>query len=468
MIIGAGGGGLGAAATLARGGKSVLVLEQHHKVGGQMTNFRRGDYRFEVSLHGFDGMGIASLAGLGIADRVEPVTMPVMYRAVYPDVTLDVPADVGEYEALMKETFPDEAAGIGEMFHDMTNMLGSMGGYVGKSVDEALSEYVEDERIVAVITQLAAFLGVEPARLSAVLFLGMWNGYHLMGYHYFIGGSQSVSDALAEVTEENGGVIKLNTRAERIVIENNLVTRVLTDEGGCYHADYVISNANAIDTFLHMIGEEHLSDEFVANLSAKKLGLSVFVVYLGVDEDFSEYFPDTYEIMMNHSFDPGAHFRAIESCDPEGVMFGMADFTLIDPTTAPAGKNVITITSQLGYHCFEEWNWDESYASYHEYKRDIAEIFVRRADEVLPGLAEHIEVMEVATPQTVKQYTLNPAGSIFGWDMGEGESFMGPFDFENMGTQFDNLYLAGAWAFGGGQSVVTMSGAAVGSEILRK
>ena len=43
VIIGAGGGGLSAAATLAKSGKKVVVLEQHHKVGGYMTNFKRGD-----------------------------------------------------------------------------------------------------------------------------------------------------------------------------------------------------------------------------------------------------------------------------------------------------------------------------------------------------------------------------------------------------------------------------------------
>jgi len=468
VVIGAGGGGLAAAATLARGGKNVLVLEQHHRVGGQMTNFRRGDYRFEVSLHGFDGLGVASLAGLGIGELVEPVSAPVMYRAVFPDFTLDVPADVEEYRALMKETFPDEARGIDEMFDDMTNMLGTMGSYMDKTVSEALGQYVEDERIVTVMTQLAAFLGVEPDRLSGVLFLGMWTGYHLMGYHYFIGGSQSVADALALLTEENGGTIKLNTRATRIMVENGVATRVLTAEGGCYHTDWVVSNANAPDTFLEMIGEEHLSSGFVEGLDSKTLGLSVLVVYLGVDSDFSEYFPDTYEIFLNEGYDTNEHFQGIAECDPEKVMFGLANFTMIDPTTAPAGKNVITITSQLGYGCGDTWSLGGSYESYQEYKKEVAEVLVRRADKLLPGLADHIEVMEVATPRTVLGYTLNPGGSIFGWDMGEGETFMGPMSFQNLGTEIPNLYIAGAWAFGGGQSVVIMSGAAVGHEILNK
>ena len=47
-------GGLTAANTLARAGRSVLLLEQHYKLGGLATWFRRpGGHIFDVSLHGF-------------------------------------------------------------------------------------------------------------------------------------------------------------------------------------------------------------------------------------------------------------------------------------------------------------------------------------------------------------------------------------------------------------------------------
>src|SRR4249920_333992 len=54
VVIGSGLAGMTAANTLARGGQSVLLLEQHYKLGGMATWFRRpGGHIFDISLHGF-------------------------------------------------------------------------------------------------------------------------------------------------------------------------------------------------------------------------------------------------------------------------------------------------------------------------------------------------------------------------------------------------------------------------------
>lgn len=45
--------GLTAANVLARAGRSVLLLEQHYKLGGMATWFDAGGHIFDISLHGF-------------------------------------------------------------------------------------------------------------------------------------------------------------------------------------------------------------------------------------------------------------------------------------------------------------------------------------------------------------------------------------------------------------------------------
>ncbi len=64
VVIGAGNGGLTAAATLAKRGLDVLLLERHNIPGGCATSFCRGRFEFEVALHQLSGLGTPEKPGL--------------------------------------------------------------------------------------------------------------------------------------------------------------------------------------------------------------------------------------------------------------------------------------------------------------------------------------------------------------------------------------------------------------------
>src|SRR5262249_14930683 len=54
IVIGSGLAGMTAANILGRAGRSVLLIEQHYKLGGMATWFKRpGGHIFDISLHGF-------------------------------------------------------------------------------------------------------------------------------------------------------------------------------------------------------------------------------------------------------------------------------------------------------------------------------------------------------------------------------------------------------------------------------
>jgi prolycopene isomerase len=499
VVIGAGGGGLGAAARLARSGVDVVVLEQNHRLGGCMGRFQRGDYSFEISLHALDGLNPPDGTNyllwkdLGIYDKMKPIHLDPMYRMIYPDRTLDIPADFETYRALLKTEFPAEADGIDQLFDEMKIMqatleaamkaqegdvsaigqieqqypgaLTRLQGYMKLTLTEFLDGFIHDPDLIGVWAQLAGFAGNQPSKLSALFFMAMWNSYHLYGYYHFEGGSQAIPNALAEVVRENGGVIRTNTRAVGIDVEDGKATRVRTADGTCYAADYVVSNANGPDTLLKMVPESALPAAYVERVKGLQIGLSAYVVYLGVDADLREVFGDSYEINVAETYDIAASFDAMNACDATRSGLSIANMSVIDPTAAPAGKNVITLTSQFAFDCGEQWKWSGDYTDAVAYKEALARALLERAEVIVPGLSAHVEVMEVATPMTIQQYTLNPTGTIFGWDNTVEQSIQNRLEQQ---TPIPNLYLAGAWTFpGGGQSAVVMSGINAGKAILK-
>ena len=128
VVIGAGLGGLSAAAAFARQGFKVVVLEQHGVPGGYASSFKRpGGFTFDVSLHSTTvGIrdGIANLI-YGFPEIQDVVFAPhkPLYRAIYPDYDIRVPdRDVAGYIKVLKTNFPDDGDAIDGIFADMKGL----------------------------------------------------------------------------------------------------------------------------------------------------------------------------------------------------------------------------------------------------------------------------------------------------------------------------------------------------------
>ena len=57
VVVGAGNGGLAAAAVTSQAGFKVLLLEKHNIPGGSASSFKRGRFEFEPSLHELCAVG---------------------------------------------------------------------------------------------------------------------------------------------------------------------------------------------------------------------------------------------------------------------------------------------------------------------------------------------------------------------------------------------------------------------------
>jgi all-trans-retinol 13,14-reductase len=86
-----------------------------------------------------------------------------------------------------------------------------------------------------------------------------------------------------------------------------------------------------------------------------------------------------------------------------------------------------------------------------------------RCERFIPGFRDAVEYVEVATSLTVKRFTLNPGGAVYGFAQDPGK----PVEYLSALPQ--NIHIASSWGkLGGGFSGAIINGYNTASEILRR
>ena len=470
VVIGAGLGGLSAAANLAVAGKKVLLLEKHTVPGGYATTFRRGRFEFEISLHELSGLGHANRRGplyktleeCDVAHRVEFLDIPDFYRSAYPDLDLVMPADREGYEEVLCEHFPAEAEGVKKftslmfaIMEEVTNFsqeammkdpsaFTNLMTYAGANLADVLSAEVKDEKARAIFAQLWGYYGLPPSKLSFLLFAIANATYLKYGPVHIKGKSHALAQAFVESILEHGGDVWLGNGASRVVVKGGRVNGVVAEDGSEISAPYVVSNANPISTCIDLVGRENIPSWYLKRLGWGKVGTSLFNVFLGLDCPVSDLGLENHETMLNSDYDFERHYEvARRSAVFEPTGCAVAPFNIVDPDFSPPGTSVVTLTTMAYGDVWLALSPDR----YVEAKNTLASRLIDLAGRIAPGLKEHIEVIEVATPITHMRYTGNVDGAVYGYENSPLEGTM--MRVPNRGP-LEGLYFAGAWVRVGG------------------
>jgi phytoene dehydrogenase-like protein len=111
-----------------------------------------------------------------------------------------------------------------------------------------------------------------------------------------------------------------------------------------------------------------------------------------------------------------------------------------DPTLAPEGKTVLRVMLTTEYEFWQELKPDRE--RYRAEKEQIAETVIAQVDRRWPGLAEQVEMVDVATPTTFERYTGNWKGNHQGW-LPSTENF--GLSMSKTLPGLNGFYMAGQW-----------------------
>ena len=496
VVVGAGLGGLSAAACLARGGLRVLVLERHNIPGGYATSFVRGRFEFEVALHELSGIGSEEhrgpiyryLEAIGVAQRCTFVQAPTLYRSVFPGVDLTLPHGFDAARQVLCDAFGGDAAGISSfltLVRDLARELARMQRaghdklqsplaaaqvplryptlfrYQQAAFGPVLRRHVTDPHARAVLSQLWGYFGLPPDLCSFFWFALGLSTYLKYGACYVEGRSQTLSQAFVDAIEEQGGQVRFGCGASSITTEGGRVTGVVTDEGQTVRAPWVVSNADPLTTCAELVGRQHVPAAFFRSLQSTEVAASSFNVYLGLAATAQQLGLTDHEIFVQTDMDFERQYRDSDGLQPP-AMLAITTYNHVYPEISEPGTTLLVLTS---LNTGQPWHAVRP-QDYLQTKHRMAEGMLRLAEQVVPDLRRYAEVVEVSTPVTNMRYTGNPGGSIYGSSHAPGRHTV--WRVPQRGP-LRGLYFSGAWTQpGGGFEPVMASGQQAGEAILHK
>jgi phytoene dehydrogenase-like protein len=470
IIIGGGLGGLTAGAKLAKEGRKVLLIEQHNRPGGCATTFIRGDFTLEVGLHEMDGPSPSDMKSrifndLDVFNNVEFIKVPEFYRFINDRYLVTIPHNRALASERLSALFPDESDGIKAYFDQILNPVKKPAGDVkpDTSIGEFLDSIIKNDDLKLILLGNLGYFHDDPYSLSLAYYSVAQGSYYSGGGSFIRGGSQKLSDHLAGYIRNNGGEVLLNHLVTEIKMDDKKVTGVSfrkknSAESLEAFADEIIAN-NAIPAVADLLPEP-AGRELHNEIGEMKTGASLLTVYFGFSKSLGELGHNFYSsFIYDESVKSPKDIARNNREDFTKRSFTFVDYGQIDSALAQGGKSAGAICC-IDY--LPHWEGMDR-NDYEKKKNDVAAVFTSRLEKIIPGISNLIEYSEVGTPLTIKRYTLNTGGAVYGFAQNPLRK-----SSDNL-KKPENLHFASAWGrTGGGFSGAIFGGYMCAFNILRK
>ncbi len=406
VIIGAGISGLVCGCFLAKAGMKVLIAERHIKPGGYCTSFKRNGFTFDAAAHSFGGYKYGILGkvfeDLGVNKELSIKKIDPSDIVVTPDYRVSFWSDVDKTIEGFQSAFPKESDNIKRFFYFLVSpdpmFFTRIRSWTFKNL---LDGYFTDDKLKATLSfPLFGNGGLPPSLMSAFIGAKIFKEFLLDGGYHLAGGMQALPDALAKRFRDFGGDLRLSSPVKTISVKNSEVKGVMLEKGEFVPSRLVVSNSDAKLTFLTLLGEKVLSQDFMDNLAHMVASLSTFIVYLGVDKSKKKLPNPGINLWYLSQYDLHRTYLATQ----KGNFRDMGRYL----THVSPDQTTVLAFINAPFKSREYWKNN---------RNKLADSLIHSIEaHSIPELSKYIIYKETATPHTLFRYTLNHKGSAYGWE----------------------------------------------------
>ncbi len=476
VILGAGLGGLSAAACLTRQGHKVAVLEQHYLPGGCCHTFDYGEYSFCADVHYISqcGPGQTLAQFLNYIERDVPFNSldpDCIDRVITPKVDFKIPLGWENLRTRLLITFPEEASSLNRycdeikhLHQDINKLMREERWFERKWIDWLkLPKYwnlfskrtwtLQDlydriglsPKLQALLAGQSGDYGLPPREIALITHTSLVSDYAKGAYypkHHF----KHLVETIVEAITTGGGVVKLSTPVQHIMVARHGVKSVTAgDKVYCARHAY-ISDLDPKLTVQLMHDDDALSLREEQRLTHYEYSASAFNIYLGLDSRFE---PQNYGIgNWNVWYYPTGDLNQGYQQQLEGdlshpwIFLSCPTLKSSEPGMAPEGHHVLELTTICPYKPFKQLQEMNSKA-YKAKKQEIYQQIMSSLRVVIPDVNTFVRMKVYGTPTTSEFYLGQPQGNMYGAKLIPQQVGLRRLGYT---TELPNLFLVGASA----------------------
>lgn len=487
IVIGAGLGGIAAAARLAKAGYQVDVFEKFAAPGGRAAVIQKDGYRFDTgpTLFLMPEVFAETYAALGerMENHLDLIRLDPTYRVHFHDgSSLDLTSNLvdmrerldalepGSFEAylrFMAEGYRHYNLSlqkfVGRNFYSIFEFLAlenlpllfQLKALIKHSANTAT--YFKDPRLQAAFSFQNMYLGLSPYDAPATFSLLQYTEL-ADGVWFPRGGLYRPIETLAAIAEGLGVRFHYSTPVKRIEVDGSQTSGVTLENGERVPADLVVANADLPYVYGSMLPD----DGSYAKLLNRKFTSSALMFYWGVKGERSKELLHHNVFLADHRYKASFDRIFTDLTLPDDPSFYINAASRTDPSVAPAHGDAIMALVPVGHlddKKPQDWDALEDRAR---------QTVVQRLKAMgLGDISERIEVDAHWGPPYYKQSLNLEKGSAFG--LSHNFLQVGYFRPHNRHARYKNLYFSGASTHPGtGLPIVLLSARLTVERILKE